>query len=226
MPEPDDELDELDAIGLLADPLRRRLYAYVARQDAPVSRDDAAVAVDVPRHTAKFHLDKMVEAGLLETEFRRLSGRTGPGAGRPSKLYRRSSRQVMFSLPERRYELAGQVLAAAIDRSMAEGRAVADVLPEVARDLGRSLVDVAPDTDDSLVAASTVLARNGYEPVVAETEVSLCNCPFDRLAAEHTALVCGLNRDLVAGVIDALGADDLEARLAPQEGFCCVKVVR
>ena len=55
-----------------------------------MGRDQAAQGVGVPTHTAKFHLDRLVDEGLLEVEFRRLSGRTGPGSGRPAKLYRRS----------------------------------------------------------------------------------------------------------------------------------------
>ena len=90
---------------------RRALYLFVAAQPEPVSRDQAAAGSGLPRHTAKFHLDKLVEDGLLDTEFRRLSGRQGPGAGRPTKLYRRSERQVAITLPQRHYELAGQILA-------------------------------------------------------------------------------------------------------------------
>ena len=63
------------ASAALAEPVRRDLYLYVVGQPEPVSRDQAAAGVGVPRHTAKFHLDRLVEEGLLDTEFRRLSGR-------------------------------------------------------------------------------------------------------------------------------------------------------
>ncbi|HWU30052.1 MAG TPA: helix-turn-helix domain-containing protein, partial [Microbacterium sp.] len=121
---------QASSIGSLADETRRALYEYVAGQTEPVSRDAAADAVGIAAHMARFHLDKLVEAGLLDTEFRRLSGRTGPGAGRPSKLYLRASGTISVSLPERRYDLVGHLLAGAIERA-AEGadldRAVADV---------------------------------------------------------------------------------------------------
>jgi predicted ArsR family transcriptional regulator len=78
-----------------------------------VSRDEAAAGVGVPRHRAKFHLDKLVGDGLLEAEYRRRSGRRGPGAGRPAKLYRASG-ELAVMLPGRRYELAGQLMARAI----------------------------------------------------------------------------------------------------------------
>ena len=105
-------------LGALADPVRRALYRFVADQPGAVSRDQAADGIDVPRHTAKFHLDRLVDEGLLVTEFRRLTGRSGPGAGRPAKLYRRSRKEVAVSLPSRRYDLAGDVLADAVERSL------------------------------------------------------------------------------------------------------------
>ena len=122
-----------------SEPARRALYLFVTSQAEPVSREQAAAAVGVPLHSAKFHLDRLVEEGLLDVEFRRLSGRTGPGAGRPSKLYRRSSRQLSVSLPERRYDLAGEVLASAIDRSTRDRLPVAEAVRETASEVGRGL---------------------------------------------------------------------------------------
>jgi predicted ArsR family transcriptional regulator len=222
--------DQLDSVGLLADPLRRRLYRYVVGELAPVSREQAATAVDLPLHTAKFHLDRLVKAQLLETEFRRLSGRTGPGAGRPAKLYRRASRQVSVSLPERRYDLAGEVLAEAVERSVAAGTPIAEVLPDVAREAGRRLAIEDADeqaTGSELERTADVLSAQGYEPLLDDEEqIRLVNCPFDRLAAEHTELVCGMNRDLIEGVIEGLGCEPLEAHLAPEAGYCCVRISR
>src|SRR4051794_5957379 len=105
--------EQVAGVGALADPVRRALYRFVVESDEPVSRDQAAAGVALPRHTAKFHLDRLVADGLLDVEFRRLSGRRGPGAGRPSKLYRRSGRQLSVSIPPRRYDMAGGGLAEA-----------------------------------------------------------------------------------------------------------------
>ena len=131
----DDFAERVAGVAALADPIRRELYLFVAAQPEPVSRDQAAEGVGVPRHTAKFHLDKLVEQGLLDTEFRRLSGRRGPGAGRPTKLYRRSGRELSVTLPERRYDLAGQLLASAIDDSTRTGTPVLDALHTAAAEL-------------------------------------------------------------------------------------------
>ena len=83
------------SIGALAEPTRLALTRYVAGSPPPVSREQAAAAVDLPLHPVEFHLDRLVEEGPLEVQYRRLTGRTGPGAGRPSKLYRRAQRQVL-----------------------------------------------------------------------------------------------------------------------------------
>jgi predicted ArsR family transcriptional regulator len=238
-----DELaEQVTGIGALAEPARRALYLYVASQPEAVSREQAAAAVGMPLHSAKFHLDRLVEEDLLEVEFRRLSGRTGPGAGRPSKLYRRSSRQLSVSLPERRYDMAGDVLASAIDRSLRDGVPIAEAVREAAAAEGRSIAGAFLEGTPSQPATSAseggaaghdvsglsrtadVLALHGYEPRTSDGEICLANCPFDRLANEHTELVCGMNLALIDGVIDGLGVTAVSAELAPQPGFCCVKV--
>src|ERR671932_1530696 len=101
--------DHVAAVAALAEPTRRRLYDHVVRQPGPVSRDEAAAALGVPRGTTAFHLDRLVADGLLDVHYERRTGRTGPGAGRPAKLYRRARRTRGAALPERRYDLAGEI---------------------------------------------------------------------------------------------------------------------
>ena len=217
---------QVSGVGALAEPARRELYLYVASEQEPVSREQAAEGCGLPLHSAKFHLDRLVEEGLLEVEFRRLSGRTGPGAGRPSKLYRRSGRQVSISLPERRYDLAGEVLAAAIDRAVKKGRPVGEAVAEAADAEGRRIAATAGTVDpaeDELERTSDVLAAHGYEPRTTGGVVSLANCPFDSLAREHTELVCGMNLSLIGGMLDEMGCRGVEAVLDPEPGLCCVK---
>jgi len=141
---------QASGIGALADETRRALYTYVVAQPAPVSREQAAGALDLAPSTANFHLDKLVAERLLEVEYRRLSGKTGPGAGRPSKLYRRADQQFAVSLPERRYDLVGQILAAAVT-SAGAGAPLDDALDSSARDeglaLGASAAEAGADAD-------------------------------------------------------------------------------
>jgi predicted ArsR family transcriptional regulator len=217
------------SIGALAEPNRLALYRYVAGTAAPVSREDAAAALDLPLHSVKFHLDRLVAEGLLEVEYRRLTGRSGPGAGRPSKLYRRTSRQVSVSLPERRYDLAGEVLAAAVDHSAREGTPIAEAVQQVAHATGSRIAEEKLPPRRAGRAAMTVglvdvLAEHGYEPRLVDDDVCLTNCPFDRLATNHTELVCGMNLALLGGVVGGLHIESMSARLEPEPGFCCVKV--
>lgn len=206
-------------IGSLAEPVRRALYEYVVAQPDPVGREQAAAAVRVPSHKAIFHLDRLVEEGLLEVEFRRLSGRSGPGAGRPSKLYRRSEREWSVSLPPRRYDLVGHLLATAVDRARREEKPLDATLDEVATAEG---VTVGRDSRPQPLVE--VLRHQGYEPRTEDDVLVLANCPFDALAQEHTELVCGLNRSYLQGVADGLNDADHEACLEPEPGLCCVKV--
>ena len=217
--------DEFSAIGSLADPVRRRLYEYVAAQPDCVGREEAASGAGVPLHSARFHLDKLVDEGLLEVEHRRLSGRSGPGAGRPAKLYRRTSAEIAVSVPERSYDLVGSVLAAAVERSL-EGAPLERVLSEEARSRGRAIGCAYDGPGDELDRASGALDAEGFEPTRDGSEVSLRNCPFDKLARSHTALVCGVNLDFVGGVLDGLGCESAAARLEPASDRCCVRVAQ
>jgi predicted ArsR family transcriptional regulator len=218
------------SIGALADETRQALYRHVVGQLDAVTREAAATAVGVPAHIARFHLDKLVVAGLLETEFRRLSGRSGPGAGRPSKLYRRASGTVSVSLPERRYDLVGHVLAGAIERA-GDGMPLRQALAEVAHQEGRSIAASAPHVlsgDDESARLTEVLTAHGYEPHSESDEggeaVILANCPFDSLAREHTELICSANLSLVGGVVEGLGCTHLRAHGEPHTGRCCVAI--
>ena len=217
-------------IGALADPVRRDLYRFVCGQPAPVSRDQAADAVGIPRHQAKFHLDRLAAEGLLVSDYARLTGRSGPGAGRTSKLYRRADRDIAVSLPQREYELAGRLMARAIAESAASGAPVVDLLNHIAHDYGQALGVAAlsgdrhapGDSESALEVAVEVLSKHGYEPQYSDGEVYLANCPFHALAKEHTELACTMNHALITGVADALAPHRPRARLQPQPPRCCV----
>jgi predicted ArsR family transcriptional regulator len=217
-------------IGALAEPVRRALYLYVCAQDVPVSRDQAAAEVGVTRHQAKFHLDRLEAEGLLEADFARLTGRTGPGAGRTSKRYRRASREVTVSLPDREYELAGQLMADAITESTRRGTPVDDALQDAATAHGRSIgtnavAGVRPRTQGAAVSlVMRTLGECGYEPRYDGSRVVMANCPFHRLARTHTALVCHMNLALVTGLVDAIAPRLLGVNLDPGEKRCCVTV--
>jgi len=217
----------LDDAALLAEPVRRALYEYVAQTGRDVGRDEAARATHVERALAAFHLDKLVDAGFLDTTFRRLSGRAGPGAGRPSKLYRRGAKRLELSVPPRRYEMLARLLADALGAS---GNTATRHLARLARKMGRGLGEEArrdagprPDRERLLRAAERTLARNGFEPrKEGADEIRLANCPFDALATDHRELVCGMNHELMEAFVDGMGARGVRAVADRQPGLCCV----
>jgi predicted ArsR family transcriptional regulator len=208
---------QLDATAVLADPVRRRLYDYVVRAGRDVSRDGAARGVKIDRSLAAFHLEKLVDAGLLEASYRRLSGKGGPGAGRPSKVYRRAAGEISVTLPARRYETAAQLLATAIESS--SSRATARALGEAAHAMGKRLGAEGGTIE-------RVLGRNGFEPFQDGKTLRLRNCPFHALAEAHRDLVCGMNLALIEGFVDGCGAKGSTVALEPGDGRCCVAIRR
>lgn len=213
---------QIAAVALLDDPIRRSLYFYVARQHEPVSRDEAARATGASRDNAAFHLDKLVEAGLLEATYRRLGGRTGPGAGRPSKLYQRSTTELKVTLPARRYELAAELLAQGLERRTS-ARSPGDVTV-AARQAGEALGAASRQSRArGLSGVTALLEKQGYEPVESPRGVvRMRNCPFHEVAQRHPDLVCGMNLAFMEGVLDGADARGVTATLDPQPGRCCV----
>ena len=219
---------QISAIAALDEPTRRRLYSYVLSHPEPVSRDEAAAALELPRSTAAFHLDRLVDEGLLDMGYQRLNGRSGPGAGRPSKLYRRSRHQVAVSLPQRRYELAGRLLSDALEHAERTGESPRAILDQYAYQRGKELAETAGRAtgNHNLDTALRVLEENGFQPRIKGDEVVLDNCPFYTLAQEHTELVCGMNLQLLNGILDGLAPTGLTAQLRPAPSQCCVRLER
>ena len=223
------DVDPIQVAAVLAEPTRRGLYEFVIARHEPIGRDEAAAAVGISRELAAFHLDRLVDAGLLVTEYRRLTGRTGPGAGRPAKLYRRAIGDIEFSLPQRHYERAAELMATALDRlGAATGlAAVAGSARERGRALGAAAIErpenPAPQGRGSFGRLVDLLRGAGYEPEIEPAgDVCLRNCPYDALVQEHREVTCGMNLAWAEGVVEGLGASDVAVELDPELGRCCV----
>lgn len=202
-------MDRWSAVATLSDPSRRALYDYVRRQDHAVGRDEAATATAMSRGLAAFHLDKLVDAGLLAARYEAPADQPR-GRGRAPKVYSPAGDGLAVTVPERRYELIAEILADAVADG---GHPASEVAARVAYERGRA------------VAAGTGLDRAlldlGFEPHADGTTVQLLNCPFHALAARHTALVCGLNHAFLSGLV--AGRDPApEPVLDPAPGRCCV----
>lgn len=219
------------ALAALEDDLRRRMYVFIRAQGRPVSRDEAAEEVGISRKLAAFHLDKLVDRGLLTAHYARLPGRGGRGAGRSSKLYEPSELEVDVSIPERRYDIVGEIMVAALTEDSKEPprEAARRIAYERGRTIGGKVKAELrlrpPGSERALAVAEETLADYGYEPYrVTDDTISLRNCPFHDLSRRAPELVCGLNREFIDGFLRGLGNDSVEVALVPTPGECCVKL--
>jgi predicted ArsR family transcriptional regulator len=210
------DLGDLGLLRALADPVRRRLYEFVAAARGLVGRDEAAAHAGIGRTLAAYHLDRLAKDGLLDVSYGRPAGRGGPGAGRPAKLYRRSQREFELRTPPRDYVLLAEILLRADEDGNGSVRAAVE---RSARALGE---EIGREADRATI--EEILRARGYEPFVDEEGVlRFGNCPFHTLAETHRSTVCSLNRALVAGILDGAGAQR-QAALEPDRAGCCVAV--
>jgi predicted ArsR family transcriptional regulator len=212
------QAEKVAVVASINDPIRRALFDFVSHSDGPVGRDAAAEALGMTSSTAAFHLDRLVDEGALTVEFKRISGKTGPGSGRPAKLYCTRAEEIVVSIPERHYELVGSVLAAAIGESDRTGEPVSGVLARVSAETGREIGKKAGSLEN-------VLEQTGYDPQPdGEGGLTLVNCPFHRLVDNHPDVVCTANLGLLQGAAE--GACDCTHDIVfdPGDGHCCVRI--
>ncbi|MDR6989021.1 putative ArsR family transcriptional regulator [Paenarthrobacter nitroguajacolicus] len=210
-------LQRLSAIASLNDACRRSLYTYVQQAGHSVGRDEAANAMAIPRSTASFHLDRLVRDGLLRPEFRKAADKAGPGSGRPAKLYAPVLDEVGVSVPSRQYDLAGDLLAAAVLLASAGDVPVTQALLEVAGTKGRQ-----SGRPGDFVKA---LADLGYEPVSDDSGgYRLLNCPFHRLSQDYPRVICPMNGAFLAEAAEASGLDSRVVQSDPGPGHCCARI--
>lgn len=218
---------DLASVSRLEDPVRGRLYTFVCGCSEPVGRDEAAAAAGIGRALAVYHLDKLVEAGLLTAGYRRPPGRSGPGAGRPAKVYSRSGSEFTVTVPAREYELAASLLvqAVAADHSGLTQAALQDAARQLGTDLGQQRRADGAQGDALRLDVESALSQYGFEPWHDEEgTVRMRNCPFRRLAELRPEMVCHMNLALIQGLVMGLGADGLYPALDPNPGHCCVTI--
>jgi len=221
---------DAEALGALEDELRRSLYLFVRSRGRPVNRDEAAGAAGISRKLAAFHLDKLVDRGLLTSSYARPPGRGGRGAGRTAKYYEPSDRRIDVSIPERRYDVLSDVLLRAL-RSRGHAETGEDAARRVAQETGleigraeRERLGIPPPgAERALAAAEHILEARGYEPYRDDTGcVHLRSCPFHELAEQDRDFVCTLNQRLLEGIVRGLGNETLDVVLETATEECCV----
>lgn len=218
---PHANLDErLESVAVLGDPVRREVYQTLQRSSEALTRNQLAELTGLPASTLLFHLEKLVDAELLNVEFRKLGERNGPGSGRPAKLYRLAHAEVSASVPDRRYDLAAELMAAAIDTSIRHNLDIQQSLTKTAYDAGHRLGIEAGSIDG-------VLSATGYEPYPdGDGGFLLHNCPFHRLSRSHSEVVCGLNGALLSGALEGCGDVSHGVTPDPDGPYCCARITR
>jgi predicted ArsR family transcriptional regulator len=206
----------VERLALLADATRRRLYEYVAGRPEPVGRDEAAAGTGTKRSLAAFHLDRLAAGGLLAVEYRRLGERSGPGAGRPAKLYRRADSEVAASAPPRDYALAADIFVDALVDAGA-GDSIIRAARRRGRELGQRLAEAGAHD------APKLMDMMGYAPVADNGQTRALNCPFHLLAQRRREVTCGMNVALLDSALEAGGIGGT-VKLDPRPGYCCVAV--
>jgi predicted ArsR family transcriptional regulator len=217
---------ELAGIAPLVDTVRRRLYFLVASRTGEVTREEAARALGISRPAATFHLEKLVEEGLLEADYRRVSGRRGPGAGRPARVYRGPAREIRVQIPARDYELMARLLLEGLgEKEMGTPKGALETAREFGTSIGsqaRGRAGKRPNSDRLVRTLTRVLRDRGFEPQSGDVELRLGNCPFHALSRDYRDVVCPMNLSMMKGVLEGLRARNVEAVLDPQPGMCCV----
>jgi predicted ArsR family transcriptional regulator len=220
----------LTAVAALSDQLRRRMYGFIRRARRPVSREEAAETVGISRKLAAFHLDKLVEVGLLRARYEPVGGIRK--VGRTPKVYEPTDAEVHISIPAREHDLLADILIDVV-LTPDPGKAGHEAALQVARHRGAELGAAERErarpgrlsVERALTMTTAALARYGFEPDrVTPTLLRLRNCPFHPLASKAPQLVCGINHAFLTGFLDTLHAPTLTAILAPRPGECCVEL--
>ena len=210
--------DRIAAVASLTDAKRLQLFELVAASAQPLGRDQVAEAAGMARSTVSFHLDRLVQDGLLAVEFHKPANRTGPGSGRPAKMYRPVGSEVGASVPDRNYDLAGELMAGAIEASQAEGAPVGESLRAAAFRKGRELAEAAGGFEEFLTEA-------GYQPQPdGDGGYVLPNCPFHRLSQAHASVVCDMNGAFLRGAAAGCGGQEGRVAGVVGPGRCCARI--
>ncbi|MFN2557542.1 MAG: helix-turn-helix transcriptional regulator [Nitriliruptorales bacterium] len=216
-------------LNVLGDETRWRIYEQIRHAGRPLSRQEVAERVGIPVRLAAFHLERLLEVGMLTANYARPPGRSGPGAGRTAKYYAPTDLELDLSIPQRRYELVGTMLVQAL-QATAQGEPAYEAASSVAAGHGREIGEGTGQRRPRRAehqrrrTLTNLLEDLAYEPYhTPEGGIALRNCPFHFLARRAPELVCAMNHAFLSGILDGLGEDEFEALLAcRQPGDCCV----
>jgi predicted ArsR family transcriptional regulator len=226
-----DDASSISALAALDERVRRRLFEFVRHAHRAVSREEAAAATGISRKLAAFHLDRLVEVGLLRARYEPPFG-SPRRAGRAPKVYDLADTAVQVSIPHRDYQVLAEIMVEALSSETPRGSARQAAL-RVALEHGKKLGSVersmargqAPGGGHDIDRAEDILSRHGFEPYRQRPDaIRLRNCPFHPLSVHARDLVCGMNHAYLAGLLTGMDAGSMRAFLDPRAGECCVEL--
>lgn len=202
----------------LADPRRAELVAALEEAVAALDATELGRRVGLHANTVRWHLGILEDVGIVSS---RPEHRDTPG--RPRRVWNRAGRGPHDEAGEHR----------ALARALVS---VVAGLPEAAADAeaaGRSWgrfaarrASPAARSEDPVEGLARVLRERGFEPRVDGLGVTMSRCPFAELARESPAVVCGMHRGLVEGVLaeagSTLAVDELD--VFPRPGVCVLRL--
>lgn len=212
----DDDL----ASHAMSEPQRAQILEALRGASEGLGVADLARRAELHPNTVRWHLGHLADAGLVRA--RRLhTGRRG----RPRLAYEATAGPVE---PTSGHRFLSAMLATALEASP-NGVALAD---EAGAVWGRHLVAGGEDTSGSGPSSALdhvvgLLDEHGFEPKVVARTIEMHRCPFVELVEAHGEVVCTLHRGLIAGALEALGAELSIAALEPwaRPGVCRARLV-
>ena len=223
-------LSALTAVAALNDPFRRQLYQLIRRSHRPINRQQAAASVGISRKLAAFHLDKLVEVGLLRATHEPI-GQTRK-VGRTPKAYQPTPTVLRINIPEHQHHTLAEILLDAMI-TQHPGESPQQAALRLATHHGENLghTEHTPphprhlSTEQALTLAHDVLTRHGYEPTRDNpTTLRLRNCPFHPLTTKAPEFICAINHAFLTGFLHSLPTTTVHAVLAPHPPECCVEL--
>src|SRR5690348_13999722 len=207
-----------DRLATAADPDLRRALVAARRASGPVTADDVGAELGVHRNVARARLDRLAEAGLLTVTRERRTGRTGPGAGRPAKVYAVAPELEQLEFPSRGY---ASLVALLLDELPADARP--EALRRVGERFGRHLaarsgVRASRDAGEGLQRVCETVAELGFQAAVEEAgadggTIATPTCPLRPIVMTHPG-AAAVDEGMWAGLVEAsvagIGAAEVE----------------
>lgn len=196
------------------DNTRRKIYLYL-RENPGTTATELSKHCDVHANVVRHHLERLTEGGYVTFDNVRKTT-----VGRPAKAYRVVDDSLVMDGSMRRDALLVALLEMALERLGPEASEA--MAHDVGVAYGRTLAESVGTSDSTrtlktaMGSIAGLLTAHGFaaraEENDSEQSVVADNCPFGT-AAQHHPVLCAVDRGLIAGMLDGLGAERTKVTL-------------